>query len=158
MALTWNDLISTPDKEAIKALAESWNWLIGDAFTPLLFTAFGDMFFEADAGGVFWLNTGTAEVERVADNVPEFNTLLREEIADEWLLPGLVEALLEAGKVRAEGECYTYVTLPVFVEGEYTVENLHPVAAKEHFEITGSVLHQLDDMPDGTDVKIDITH
>jgi hypothetical protein len=105
MALTWNDLICTPDKEAIDALAESWNWLLGDAFTPLLFTALGDMFFEADAGGVFWLNTGTAEVERVADNVPAFNSLLREEAADDWLLPGLIEALLEAGKVRAEGEC-----------------------------------------------------
>jgi hypothetical protein len=158
MALTWNDLICTPDKEAIDALAESWNWLIGDAFTPLLFTALGDMFFEADAGGIFWLNTGTAEVERVADNVPEFNNLLREEAADDWLLPGLIEALLEAGKTRAEGECYSYVTLPIFVEGEYTVENLNPVPAKEHFELTGSILHQLDDLPDGADVDFEVKH
>jgi hypothetical protein len=158
MALIWNDLICTPAKEPIDARAESWNRLHGDAFTPRRFTARGDMFFEADAGGIFWLNTGTAEVERVADNVPEFNNLLREEAADDWLLPGLIEALLEAGKVRAEGECYTYVTLPVFVEGGYTVENLNPVPAKEHFELTGSILRQLDDMPDGASVDIEVKH
>jgi hypothetical protein len=158
MALTWNDLICTPDADAIDALAESWAWRIGDGYTPLLFTALGDMFYEADEGGIFWLNTGTAEVERVAESVTGFNQLLREDIADEWLLPALVEALLDAGKLRGEGECYTYVTLPIFAEGEYVVENLNPVAAIEHFELTGSVLQQMQDLPDGTDVKIDITH
>ncbi len=158
MALSWNDLTCTPDKEAIDALAESWRWRIGDAFTPLLFTALGDMFYEADEGGIFWLNTGTAELERVAESVEGFNNLLREEVAEDWLLPPLVEALIEAGKSRAEGECYTYVTLPVFAEGEYSVENLNPVPAKEHFELTGSVLQQLQDVPDGTNVNIDITH
>lgn len=158
MALTWNDLTCTPDKEAIDALAESWNWLLGDAFTPLLFTAFGDMFFEADAGGIFWLNTGTAEVERVAESVEGFNNLLREDVADDWLLPGLVEALLEAGKTRAEGECYTFITLPIFVEGEYTVENLNPVSAKEHFQLTGTILHEIDDLPDGANVDFDVKH
>jgi len=64
----------------------------------------------------------------------------------------------EAGKTRAEGECYTYVTLPIFVEGEYTVENLNPVPAKEHFELTGSILRQLDDLPDGADVDIEVKH
>ncbi|MET0935052.1 MAG: T6SS immunity protein Tdi1 domain-containing protein [Luteibacter sp.] len=158
MALTWNDLICTPDKEAIDALAESWNWQLGNAFTPLLFTAFGDMFFEADAGGIFWLNTGTGDVERVAESVPGFNNLLREDVADDWLLPGLVEALIEAGKVRAEGECYTFVTLPIFAEGEYTVENLNPVPAKEHFQLTGAILEQIDDLPDGADVNFDVKH
>jgi hypothetical protein len=158
MPLSWKELTCTPDKDAIDALATSWSWCIGDAFTPLLFTALGDMFYEADEGGVYWLNTGTAEVERVADNVEAFNELLREEIADEWLLPPLIEALIEAGKVCAEGECYTYVTLPVFAEGEYTVENFNPVPAREHFELTGSVLQQLQDVPDGTNVNIDITH
>lgn len=159
MPLSWNELTCTPDEEAIKSLAASWEWQIGKDFTPLLFTALGDMFYQSDKGeAVYWLNTGTAEVERVADNVDAFNQLLREEIADEWLLPPLVEALIEAGKVCAEGECYTYVTLPVFAEGEYTVENFNPVPAREHFELTGSVLQELQDLPDGTNVNIDITH
>jgi hypothetical protein len=158
MSLTWDDLTCNPDEEAINALATSWGWRIDDAFTPLLFTAFGDMFYEADKGGVYWLNTGTAEVERVADNVEAFNQLLREDIADDWLLPPLVEALIEAGKECDDGECYSYVTLPVFAEGEYVVENFDPVPIREHCDITGSVLKQLEDVPDGTDVSIDISH
>ncbi|UPG85895.1 DUF1851 domain-containing protein [Luteibacter aegosomatis] len=158
MELSWNDLTCTPDKAAIEALADAWRWRIGDAFTPLVFTALGDMFYEADEGGVYWLNTGTAEVERVADDVDDFNARLREDVAEDWLLPPLIEALIEAGKTREDGECYTYVTLPIFAEGEYAVENLNPVSAREHFELTGSILQQLQDVPDGTKVNIDVTH
>ena len=48
-------------------------------------------------------------------------------------MPYLVEQLHAAGKVPESGECYTYVTLPVFAEGKYEVDNLNPVPAGEHF-------------------------
>jgi hypothetical protein len=38
------------------------------------------------------------------------------------------------------------------------VENLNPVPAKEHFELTGSILRQLDDLPDGADVDFEVKH
>ena len=65
--------------------------------------------------------------------------LLGTDIADEWFLPALIEQLHAAGKVPEEGECYTYVTLPVFEEGKYEVDNLNPVPAYEHFALTGDI-------------------
>lgn len=139
MSISRSSLTFTPSDESVQQLVASWGWLIREPFVPVLFSALGDVFFEPDSGGIWWLNTGTAEVARVADTVEQFGELLGTEIADEWFLPGLIEQLHGAGKVPEEGECYTYVTLPIFEEGKYEVENLNPVPAYEHFALTGDV-------------------
>ncbi|TCV96459.1 hypothetical protein EC912_102810 [Luteibacter rhizovicinus] len=159
MALTWDDLICKPDAEAIEALAKAWEWRVGIAFTPLLFTALGDMFYEADEGGVYWLNTGTGENDKVAETVPEFNELLRgKDVQDDWLLPLLIEALRDEGKVLRPGECYTYVTLPVFADGVYEPHNMRPVPAIEHFSETGELIEAIQGLSDGTDVEFEVRH
>jgi len=81
MALTWNDLICTPDKDAIDALAESWAWRIGDGYTPLLFTALGDLFYEAavvslDLAGIYVRLGAAPKLERtITETVPIFRSL-----------------------------------------------------------------------------------
>lgn len=139
MSIGWSSLICTPSDESVQQLATSWGWLIREPFVPVLFTALGDMFFQPDSGGIWWLNTGTAEVTRVADSVEQFRELLGTEVIDEWFMPGLIAQLHAAGKVPEKGECYTYVTLPIFEEGGYEVGNLNPVAADEHFMLTGDI-------------------
>src|SRR5436190_2405871 len=148
MAISGADLTCTPNQDAIDRLAEAWAWLLKEPFVPVLFTALGDMFFEPDTGGVWWLNTGTAELTRVADSVDDFHEKLGDEIASVWLMPALVEQLHAAGKIPEPGECYTYVTLPVFAEGRYEVDNLNPVPAGEHFSVTGHILHEIAELPD----------
>ena len=59
-----------------------------------------------------------------------------------------------AGKIPEPGECYTYVTLPVFAEGKYEVDNLNPVPAGEHFSVTGHILHEIHELPDDAKVKL----
>jgi hypothetical protein len=154
MAIGAAELTCTPTQDAIERLAEAWAWLLKEPFTPVFFSALGDMFFEPDSGGVWWLNTGTAELTRVADSVAEFHEKLGSDIAAEWLMPHLVERLHTAGKIPEPGECYTYVTLPVFAEGEYSVENLNPVPAGEHFSVTGHILHEIAELPEGAKVKL----
>ena len=88
------------------------------------------------------MNTGTAELTRVADSVDDFHEQLGSELAEDWFLPALVELLHAAGKVPEDGECYTYVTLPVFHDGRYEVDNLNPVPAGEHFSVTGHILQR----------------
>ncbi|HEX5362964.1 MAG TPA: T6SS immunity protein Tdi1 domain-containing protein [Gallionella sp.] len=139
MSIGWASLTCTPSEESVQQLAVSWGWLIREPFVPVLFTALGDVFFQPDSGGIWWLNTGTAEVTRVADSVDQFRELLGTEIVDEWFLPDLIEQLHAAGKVPDDGECYTYVTLPIFAEGKYEVDNLNPVPAYEHFMLTGDI-------------------
>lgn len=156
MSVGWSSLTFTPSDEAVQQLRESWGWLLREPFVPVLFSALGDVFFQLESGGIWWLNTGTAEITRIAESVPHFRELLGTELADEWFMPGLIEQLHEAGKVAAPGQCYTYVTLPAFAEGKYEVENLNPVPAHEHFAITGHILKEIQSLPPGAKVKLNV--
>jgi hypothetical protein len=156
MSVSWSDLTCTPDADAVTELASAWAWRLKEPFSPLLFSALGDMFFSRDAGDVWWLNTGTGEVTRVAPSIDEFKSLLSTDIADEWFLPLLIEQLHVAGKLLGPGECYSFVTLPIFAEGKYEVENLNPVSAREHFALTGGIHKDLHVVPDGAKVKLTV--
>ena len=92
----WSDLTFEPNQDAIERLAEAWAWLLKEPFRPVLFSTMGDVFSSPDSGGIWWLNTGTGELTRVADSVDEFRELLRADIADEWLMA-------RAGRATARG-------------------------------------------------------
>jgi hypothetical protein len=156
MSIGWASLTCTPSDEAVKKLAESRGWILREPFAPVLFSALGDVFLEPDSGGVWWLNTGVGELTQVAESVQEFRELLCTELADEWFMPTLIERLHAAGKVLQAGQCYTYVTLPVFAEGRYEVENLNPVPAHEHFGLTGHILSEINGLPNGAKVRISV--
>jgi hypothetical protein len=149
-------LTITPSAEAIEELGREWSWLVPERYQPVLFTALGDMFYETPSGEIWWLNTGTAELSKVADGRGEFQRLLCTEAADHWFLPPLIEELIQAGRVLNEGQCYTFVTLPVFREGAYAAENLNPVDAKQHFGLTGSIHKQISSLQDGDTVRLKI--
>lgn len=157
MSIGWASLTCKPSDEAVKQLAESWGWMLREPFAPVLFSALGDVFLEPDSGGVWWLNTGVGELMQVAESVKEFRELLGTAIANEWFMPSLIERLQASGKILQPGQCYTYVTLPVFAEGKYDVENVNPGPAHEHFGITGHILGKIKGLPDGAKVKISVT-
>lgn len=142
MAVTWRELTFTPDDAAIDQLVASWSWLLHEPISPILFTALGDLFFETASGEVFWLNTGTAELTQVAYSAEQFKQALDSELVDVWFMPGLIAQLRGAGKRLKSGECYTFIVLPAFADGTYTVDNMHPIDAKEHFSFTGHVHQQ----------------
>jgi hypothetical protein len=156
MSITWNDLAFTPSEPAIAELRVAWSWLLPDGFVPITASTLGDVFFQLGTDAVYWLNTGTAEIARVAASRAEFLELLRTDLADEWFMPHLVEELRAAGKLLEPDHCYTYVTLPVFAGGRYEASNFHPVPAREHFGVTGTMHRQLRDLPEGARVMIRI--
>jgi hypothetical protein len=156
VSVSWSSLTCTPDEPAVRQLAESWSWLLQEPFVPVLFSVLGDVFFEPDSGGVWWLNTGTAEVTQVANTVAEFRELLGTDLSDEWFMPSLIEQLQRAGKIAGEGQCYTYAILPVFAEGTYEVANLNPVSVREHFALTGHILSEMQSVPSGARVKLNV--
>ena len=156
VTISWSDLHFSPNTQAIHSLATSWQWLLPNGFTPILFSILGDMFFQEATEEVYWLNTGTGEITVVAKSVEQFNELLASAEADNWFMPNLVEQLHDAGKIPTENQCYTYVTLPIFAEGKYDIENLNPVPASEHFAMTGELLNHLQGLKDGATVNFSI--
>lgn len=143
MQIDWSHLTFMPDNDTMLELAQAWEWLLGDTFTPLMFSIFGDMFYLNADREVYRLDTGLGEVTRVAENITAFESKLAGPSAQQWFLPALVFKLHEANKIPGPNECYTFEILPVFGENRYTVANLRPVPAGEHFRATGEQHRQL---------------
>jgi hypothetical protein len=157
MKVTWKDLSFLPSDAALAALYESWSWFLPSPFRPVMASTLGDVFFQTEGAEVFWLNTGTAEIAKVAASRAEFMELLKTEKANELFMPRLIEQLLAAGKVLKPDQCYTFVALPIFKEGKYEVANLNPVPAREHFALTGHIHKEIKDLPDGATVKLEVS-
>ena len=157
MKITWKDLSFLPSEEALSSLRNSWRWFLPEPFEPVMASTLGDVFFQQGTAEVYWLNTGTAEITRVANSRAEFLEMLGSEKADEWFLPHLIEELMAAGKFLKLDHCYTYVALPIFQEGKYEVSNLNPVPAAEHFDLTGKIHRQIRELPDGATVTLQWT-
>ncbi len=156
MNVTWKDLSFLPSDEALAELHDAWAWLLPKTVKLVMASTLGDIYFQQEGEAVYWLNTGTAEITQVAKSRAEFLEMLKTEKADEWFMPGLIQQLMEAGKILKTDYCYTYVTLPIFKQGKYEVSNLNPVPAKDHFGITGIIHGQIRDIPEGGKVKIEI--
>lgn len=135
--------VCIPDADALAELQAAWSWLLPAEYKVLLVSAFGDVFYAGRRGAIFWLNTGTAEIEKVAKNTAEFQRKLDQEDGFEWLMPDLVEALEKEGKVLQPGQCYTYAILPIFPQGEFETWNFKPVAARAHFGLTAQIHRQI---------------
>ena len=149
-------LVISPDDAALAKLRESWTWLLEEPWQPVLFTAFGDMFFKGREGQIFWLCTGDGSVTQVADSVEHFETLLETDEADFWLLPDLVQSLIAEGKVLGPQQCYAFTIAPIFAEYTYTPDNLNPISVQEHFAWSGELQRRISGMEDGSKIQIEI--
>lgn len=139
-AANWSDLLA------------SWGWLLPADFTVWIVNRFGDLFLLFDDGSVHWLDVGVGELQRVADSRGHFAELIDDgDTANDWLMIPLSDDLVAAGVRPGEGECYSYVQLPV-LGGDYSVENTRVVPLEEHFGGFGPIHERIKNLPDGTSV------
>jgi hypothetical protein len=158
MAVTWNDIAFVLDPALAEEVQSAWSWLVPDPWRPLVCSMVGGLFFETDGGEVRWLETGTGLVENVAANAETFEAMLRagEPIVEEWFLPGLVEALHQAGKRPGPGECYCFIVPPVFAEGRYEADNMAVVPVREQFVGMAGIHRQIWGLPHGAKVHVKV--
>ena len=141
-----------------KSLLGSWEWLLEDDMevAPWLVSRFGDLFFVDELGIVNWLNISDGEVTEVASSEDEFVELLDVEgNAADWFLMGLVDEMSEAGKTVGPGQCYGFRTLPV-LGGELESNNVDIFSIADYWSYCGRIHAQLDGLPDGIEVDIDM--
>jgi hypothetical protein len=135
-------------------ILSSWHWLIGEIKGVHTITVLGDLFLIGKDDGIYWLQSDFGELTKVAKNNLQFQKLLfDEEKLDEWFLPGLVEKLINAGKILKKNEIYSYKILPV-LGGDYSVENIKPTDISVHFAFCGDICEQIKDLPNGTKINI----
>ena len=91
--------ILEPNDEIVDALINHWSWIFEDDISIVMMSRLGDFFLEDDNGIIYWLNTGTGELDRIAANDAEFQQLLQTESFDDWFLTDLVDECHAAGLV-----------------------------------------------------------
>jgi len=154
MKITWNDLKVDHTNFDNNRLLESWDWLIGIDKTPILISSVGDLFLTDKSGKCYWLNVGEGIIEKIAENIAEFNEKLNDkEIVNEWFLVELVAELKKCGMELEENKLYGYKIIPI-LGGEYAPENFELTDVEVHFELCGQIHKQVKDLPYGTKTNI----
>ena len=153
MSSSLNHLIKDISKIDTTDICSDWQWLLENQNEVVLVSSIGDMFLEANDKSVYWLDTGRAELNYVAENREQFLKLLTDkETTDNWFLSGLVNQLISEGKILEENEVYSFKTLPI-LGGDFSTENFDTTDISVHFSICGQIHKQLWDAQDGTKVN-----
>jgi hypothetical protein len=146
-------LIDQSDIDWNKALA-SWSWLLPPEFTLWLVNRFADLFLILPDGTIHMLDVGAGTLTKVAKNCDDFCYMIDvDDNANNWLMVPLVDRMIAAGVILRPGQCYGFKTPPV-LGGEYTVENVGPLAVWDYLGGYGSIHEQLRDLPEGSQVVL----
>lgn len=150
-------LIADVDLTSVSAELSAWSWLLEErTWAPILVSAAGGVFLTG-AEGVFRLDTGIGELERITENEGGFQeSLLDPLLVRDWLLEPVVDELRAEGKELGPGQCYGFTILPVFAEGSYKAANRFVLSVAEHLRITGDFHAQIKGLADGDKVRIQI--
>ncbi|MEX6691054.1 DUF1851 domain-containing protein [Danxiaibacter flavus] len=154
MALTFEQLTKDIADIDFDDILSCWQWRLADMKAVATVSALGDIFLVGHDDAVYWLQTDSGDLTKVAETLEEYEQLLGdEENIDNWFLPLLIENLLASGKMLKENEVYSYKKLPI-IGGEYSVDNIEPTHMSVHFAFSGQICEQIKDLPNGTKVNI----
>jgi Domain of unknown function (DUF1851) len=139
------------------ALLAEWRWLLPQEFSVWLFTRTGDLFITLPDGSIHVLDVGAGELRRVADNRADACVKIDDpKVADDWLMIPVVDQLVASGCVLGSGQCYSYRVVPV-LGGSYALEGRVLLPIREHFGAWGSLHRQVAALPDGAQMKVEVT-
>jgi hypothetical protein len=154
-ASRWADLLFQPDEALSAVIQEAWSWLLPQTWRPVLVTRMGGVFLLAP-DGVHWLDCGTAEIERVADDEAALHRVIQSDAGDYWLMSGLIHRLHAAGKVASGERCYWFLVPPVFEGGVYEPSNMFVAPGHEVFSLSAEIHRQISENPDSKQFRIRI--
>ena len=136
-----------------ETLLEEWGWLIGPTRHPIILTALGNAFVQdVEDDAILFVDTGKGELYDVADTPAELMERLKEKdfVVDHFDVQ-MVGDLRLAGKVLEHDQIYSFI-VPLFLGGEYVIENVEQSSLEVHFSLSGQLCRQIQDLPPGTSV------
>ncbi len=133
-------------------LLSDWRWLVSPDFTPVLLTAFGDLFLRDQSGHIHFLDLMSGEFKQVAAS-QEFDRLCEDrEQRRSWFVGFLLTEVRKACGELVAGECYS-CKKPLSLGGQLEPDNFERTDLQVHYSILGQLHQQTRHLPPGT--KID---
>ena len=114
--------IAQPENRIADAL-EGWHWIGLSGKTPIVVTAFADVFFQAN-DGIYFLDTVEGKLNKIAVSQEELESLLKsEESKDHYFLSGFIDRAISENLLLNEEECYDFKVHPI-IGGKFEFENI----------------------------------
>jgi hypothetical protein len=153
MLLDYRQFTKDLNKIDLQDICSDWQWLLNNEYSPIMVSLSGDMFLSKFDGVISWLDTGTGQLEKIAENSAEFLLALTDlDNIDKWLLASTVLELIENGLILKETEVYSYKIMPI-MNGDYSTKNFNATDISVHFSMTGQICRQLQNVPNGTKIN-----
>lgn len=141
-----------PSEKTVKEALASWTWLDFKGNKPILVTAFGDVFFQADEG-IWFLDTTDGKLTPVCRSREELNAILStEEGRDCYLFAPLVDQAASQGQGLGPGQCYDF-KIPPILGGAMEYANMAAADFMVALDIRGQIHDQVRALPAGTRIK-----
>jgi hypothetical protein len=149
------------DSLPFDVLLSDWRWLVSPDFTPVLMTAFGDLFLRDQSGQLHFLDLMSGEFKPVAKSQEEFERLCDDrEQRRSWFVGFLLtEVRKQLGDLSA-GQCYG-CKKPLSLGGQLEPDNFERTDLHVHYSILGQLHEQIRHLPAGTKIdriKVEPSH
>lgn len=141
------------DHLPLESMLSDWRWLVPPEFTPVLMTAFGDVFLCDVSGAVHFLDSKSGTFEKVADSQGAFERLCEAPMHQRsWFSDFLLAELRKTHGELAIGECYSCKT-PLSLGGTLEVDNFERMDLAVHLSILGQIHQQTKNLPPGVTIN-----
>jgi hypothetical protein len=131
-------------------MLSDWRWLVPLDFTPVLMTAFGDLFLRDQSAGVHFLDLMSGDIKQVAESPEEFERLCEDrERRRSWFMSFLLTEVREFRGELAARECYS-CRKPLSLGGQLEADDFERSDLEVHYSILGQLHQQTRHLPPGT--------
>jgi hypothetical protein len=131
-------------------LLSDWRWLVSSDFTPVLMTAFGDLFLGDQLGQIHFLDLMSGEFKTVATSREDFDRRCEDrEQRRIWFVSFLLTELRKTRGDLETGQCYS-CKIPLSLGGQLVTENFERIDLQVHYSVLGQLHRQTKNLPPGT--------
>lgn len=142
----------SPSSETLKNALDSWQWIEFGDRTPILVTAFADVFFSAH-DGIWFLDTLEGTLKHIFQSRGELEAeLLTEEGQDLFLFSPFVDRAIREGNSLDESQCYDFLLNPI-VGGTIEYDNVGRMNFLVALNIRGQLHDQVRHLLPGTKIS-----
>ena len=140
--------------DMLEAVSKGWGWKIGKPVTIVARNAFGNIIVRTQDGRYFRIIPEELKCVYLADSQEELERArCRENFQEDWEMRTLVEQAERSLGSLSDGECY-HLVIPGALGGAYAIENVKRIAITDWLGFSGEVARQIEDLPEGTPVKL----
>lgn len=140
----------------INEINQALNWCGVTAKEIIQINDFGNIIFQSTENEIWRICPEELYCEKIANTISDYHKLLNDtEFIEDWEMINLVNIAKETVGELMDGEKYC-LKLPGVLGGKYDSENISKINQLEQISISGNLAKQIMDLPDGTEIKIEI--